>query len=43
MYSQKDWLLIFGAGLFLLGLVTGFVGPLARSIRGWDCPRIWRA
>lgn len=28
MYSQKDWLLIFGAGLFLLGLVTGFVGPL---------------
>lgn len=33
MYSQKDWLLIFGAGLFLLGLVTGFVGPLLANPR----------
>lgn len=33
MYSQKDWLLIFGAGLFLLGLVTGFVGPLLLNPR----------
>lgn len=33
MYSQKDWLLIFGAGLFLLGLITGFAGPLLANPR----------
>ncbi|MEZ6002389.1 hydrogenase [Hyphomonas sp.] len=33
MYSQKDWLLIFGAGVFLLGLMTGFVGPLLLNPR----------